>query len=567
MKKNMYAVIVMFALVLISPLPFISPFASVDASDELSFQPQSNSNIPTFDSPVETSAFDGPVELVASQIAPDTIVIKAIVDNEPSFAIVANSTEIPFNFPNNVFKLSGSDSNGNAITNANSESWFAHERIEYSYIENGTPNLPLFVNPPDRIPFVDRVLDQGLKFGSSMVNLGDVDGDGISDIAIGASGEGDELTLFYEYANDTITAGRYERRDQGAFYILLMNDDNTIKSSIKHDHESVNMPNLQNDITGNVVNVSIVTDAQLGTSIVSLGDVYNDGTFVLAVGGPTLNVLDFSDGAVYILHIGDSGTRILDSFVITVETLGISFPKDARFGYSLANIGDVDDNGVPDLAVGAPGIRLDTSDKYAGGVFILHMGENATSVLKLAANISSQVNEVPSNKLRLGPIWEFGTSITLLETYDDGTRSIVIGAPVAGLDISEKIGSIYIINMTNQATIVSSVDILNHTTLNLVLNQRNYNINGSFGFGNDLDSAGTFGTSITNMGDLNGNGVNDILVGYPYLNSIGGAYILYMNSDNSIQHTAKFQIDRIDKLEPLQYYKMSKKGLIHSKIL
>ena len=30
MKKNMYAVIVMFALTLLSPLPFISPFASVD---------------------------------------------------------------------------------------------------------------------------------------------------------------------------------------------------------------------------------------------------------------------------------------------------------------------------------------------------------------------------------------------------------------------------------------------------------------------------------------------------------------------------------------------------------
>ena len=35
------------------------------------------------------------------------------------------------------------------------------------------------------------------------------------------------------------------------------------------------------------------------------------------------------------------------------------------------------------------------------------------------------------------------------------------------------------------------------------------------------------------MGDLNGNGVNDILVGYPFLNSIGGAYLIYMNSDNS----------------------------------
>ena len=47
------------------------------------------------------------------------------------------------------------------------------------------------------------------------------------------------------------------------------------------------------------------------------------------------------------------------------------------------------------------------------------------------------------------------------------------------------------------------------------------------------------------MGDLNGNGVNDILVGYPFLNSIGGAYLIYMNSDNTVQHTAKFQINRI----------------------
>ena len=47
------------------------------------------------------------------------------------------------------------------------------------------------------------------------------------------------------------------------------------------------------------------------------------------------------------------------------------------------------------------------------------------------------------------------------------------------------------------------------------------------------------------MGDLNGNGVNDILVGYPFLNSIGGAYHLYEFRWNTVQHTAKFQIDRI----------------------
>ena len=99
--------------------------------------------------------------------------------------------------------------------------------------------------------------------------------------------------------------------------------------------------------------------------------------------------------------------------------------------------------------------------------------------------------------------------------------------------------------MTDQASVVSSRNVLDHTTPNLGIAQRNYNINGTAGFSSNIYDLGTFGTSIVNMGDLNGNGVNDILVGYPFLNSIGGAYLIYMNSDNTVQHTAKFQINRI----------------------
>ena len=99
------------------------------------------------------------------------------------------------------------------------------------------------------------------------------------------------------------------------------------------------------------------------------------------------------------------------------------FCQEARFGAALANIGDVDNNGVPDLAVGVPGIRLGFATEYAGGVVILHMGENATSVLKIAANISSQFDVPISNYFTLGAVWEFGTSVELVETYSDGTIS------------------------------------------------------------------------------------------------------------------------------------------------
>ena len=243
----MYAVIVIFALALLSPLPFASPFPSVYA--QLPFEEQQSFDSPTFDSPVETSAaFDGSVELIASQIAPDTIMIKANVGNVPSYAITANSSEIPFSFLNNVFQLNGTDNTGADITNANSESWFAQEYIEYSYIENGTKNLPLFVNLPNLLPVEEREVDLGLKFGDGMANLGDIDGDGVSDLAIGATGDGDDISIFYDVAND-ITTYQYNRKNQGALYILLMNDDGTIKSTIKHDSETENMPDLSNAIS------------------------------------------------------------------------------------------------------------------------------------------------------------------------------------------------------------------------------------------------------------------------------------------------------------------------------
>ena len=169
-----------------------------------------------------------------------------------------------------------------------------------------------------------------------------------------------------------------------------MNGDGTIKSATKFDADTENMPNLRNN------SPLAPADAKLGSAILSLGDLYNDGTFVLAVGGEQLTSKKYAEGAIYIMHMGDGGTRILDSFVITPDTLGVTnFPQEARFGAALANIGDVDNNGVPDLAVGVPGIRLGFATEYAGGVVILHMGENATSVLKIAANISVSQFDVP----------------------------------------------------------------------------------------------------------------------------------------------------------------------------
>ena len=530
----MYAVVI-FALALLSPLPFISPFASADAAEELFFgeytiPKNSISLVQT------TAATDGGVTLTASQFTSGTILIKATVNGTPSFSLVAESDEIPFNFPNNIFTLTGTYKNNSAITNVNSTSWFAHEHVDISYIDNDTVNGPDLVDLVQFIPPSDRQYNLGATLGDSISNLGDIDGDGISDIGIGATGEGDEIHKYIDASN--ATAYEFTRRDRGAFYIMLMNDDGTIKSSIKFDHTTPNMPSLINE-------PRTVFDVSLGSAIASLGDVYNDGTTVLAVGASKKSYgINTLVGMVLILHLSSDGTRILDSFEILADAIypkGISAKSGTFFGASLANIGDVDNNGVPDLAIGATGYP-DATDlenplpEGLGAVFIFHMGENATSILNVA-NITSL-----TNGLNLEINDRFGTSVELLETYDDGTIALAIGTPYQSIDPKNSLGYIYILNMTNNATTVSTLNIISDASPNLILNPRNHNINGKTGI-TPVD-IGVFAFSLENMGDLNGDGVNDLLVGYPNLNSIGGSYILYMNSDNTVRHSVKFQIDR-----------------------
>jgi len=58
-------------------------------------------------------------------------------------------------------------------------------------------------------------LDTGDSFGEDVANIGDFDGDGVTDIVVGANDDDDGGT------------------DRGAIYMLLMNSDGTVKSEQK----------------------------------------------------------------------------------------------------------------------------------------------------------------------------------------------------------------------------------------------------------------------------------------------------------------------------------------------
>ena len=124
------------------------------------------------------------------------------------------------------------------------------------------------------------VLDVQDYFGWSMATLGDLDGDGVPDLAVGAIRDDDGSSF----------------SDRGAVWILLLNDDGTVKSEQK-------VSATQGGFGG-----VLAPNVAFGSAVAGLGDLDGDGVPDLAVGAVDDGDGFPSAGAVWILFMNFYGT-------------------------------------------------------------------------------------------------------------------------------------------------------------------------------------------------------------------------------------------------------------------
>lgn len=384
-------------------------------------------------------------------------------------------------------------------------------------INDATPNGPGCVD--------------GDRYGRGLANMGDIDGDGVVDLAVGApttSARGPaQGAVHLHFLNSDGSIDRSVRLDglapngaalsdgdhyggavanvgdldgdglpelavgagyddsvwenAGAVYLHYLNADGSIAATAKLDASTPN-------------GAALAKNDHYGSSIAGLGDVDFDGVPDIIVGS-TLG--DHGRGISYVHLMNPDGSIRFTRRIGFGSAFGPELSPGDRFGASLANIGDLDGDGIPEIAVGAPG---DAGAGRLRGALHLHFIGWA-AVVAWTEEINDATPQGPLQKDGDG----FGVSVASVGDLDrDGVRELAVGSildDTGGLDR----GALYLHTLTPAGQIVRTQKLTSRT--------RN---------GPSVADGERYGRAVVGLGDLDGNGVGDLAVGQYFDSGAGG---------------------------------------------
>jgi len=299
------------------------------------------------------------------------------------------------------------------------------------------------------------------EFGVRIEPLGDLDRDGVVDIAV--SGRIDK------------TAGYFA----GAFWVLFMNTDGTVK---KHTKVTQGLGGFEGRLD---------EEDWFGAGIANMGDLDGDGVIDLAVGAPGDDDGGEDLGAVWILYLRDDATVRAHAKISQTEGFTGEVDTFDRWGFDVANIGDLDADGFTDLAVGAH--RDDDGGEDQGAVWILFLGPEASvkSYQKISATSGRFLGD-------LDPGDAFGGQVAFLGPVDcDRAPELAIGAG-GDDDGYTDAGAAWIVSLAPDGTVLA------HQKISAT----------SSGFDGELQYGDEFGLAVpVVIGDLDGDDRDELMAG------------------------------------------------------
>ncbi|MEO8590380.1 MAG: FG-GAP-like repeat-containing protein [Flavobacteriales bacterium] len=375
------------------------------------------------------------------------------------------------------------------------------------------------------------------QFGFAVSTAGDLNGDGYSDIAIGApqaaNGQAQEGVVYVFYGSNTGIGAVPDVILESNQAIAQFGYSLSTAGDVNGDGYSdliVGAPTWESDAVnqsqegsawifhgsasgiGTVPNIILQSNAALiymGSSVDGIGDVNNDGYSDVIAGAWIASLPTFQEGAAYV-YLG-SAAGLTNTFANRLERN----QGGAQFGSTVAGAGDLNGDGYSDVAVGA--YRYDiVAGADDGAVFIYNGGPSG---------LGAGVNPAPIKTLvATGISAAFGWCASSAgDVNGDGYSDLIVGDWRDNIGGPSLEGTAHIFH--GSATGLAS---LPATTL------QSNNLNG------------WFGRSVSTAGDVNGDGYADVIVGavtYSNGQAAEGAGFLYLGSSTGVSSSAFLQYE------------------------
>jgi hypothetical protein len=335
------------------------------------------------------------------------------------------------------------------------------------------------------------------QFGYSVATAGDVNGDGYSDVLIGAP--------YYQTSGET-------RGMAVVFYGAANNLTHTPGWTYRGNYEDIN----------------------LGYSVASAGDINGDGYADIIAGAPYYDSTYADQGAVFVWHGSTTGLNSIADWWALGDT------ADGRFGYSVDTAGDVNGDGYSDIIVGAPNYDAGIAER---GMTFVWLGS--------AAGLGNQGSPGNADWKTWGwfgvfSVPEMGTVVASAgDVNGDGYGDVAIGTPKyqsnagqvmvwqggpSGLGDNSRIPDWYTPGYPNWSlgiSVAGAGDVNRDGYSDLIAGGANLTAvwhGSASGLSTSSydwirSGSGSFGWSVDTAGDINGDGYSDVIVGAPLYTS------------------------------------------------